>query len=141
MSPGKSVKDVSWNTSRGRLLEDVLRTSPGRRLEDVLKKESSRLPFQINLGRLWDQIEDVFTTSLRRLCIGWVGAGGLFSWNRLVSSHLQKLFKLGVLKNVVKLTGKYLCRSFSSITLRRAAFFKTFLRLQHSCFLLNFVKF
>ena len=46
-----------------RRLKDVLRTSFGRHLEDVswktscgrLKKRSSRLPFQTNLRRLWDQ--------------------------------------------------------------------------------------
>ena len=56
-----------------------------------------------------------------------------------VSSHSQKFVKIDVLKNFVKLTGKYLCRSLSLITHRPAAFFKTGLR--HSCFIVNFVNF
>ena len=56
-----------------------------------------------------------------------------------VSSHSQKFVKIDVLKNFVKLTGKYLCRSLSLITHRPAALFKTGLR--HSCFIVNFVNF
>ena len=41
-----------------------------------------------------------------------------------VSSHSQKFFKIGVLKNFVKLTGKYLCRSLSLITQRGVLFSK-----------------
>ena len=55
-----------WNGSCDDLFlrrpQDVFQeTSWGR-----LKKRSSRLPFQTNLRRLWDQNYDVFTTSLRR---------------------------------------------------------------------------
>ena len=56
-----------------------------------------------------------------------------------VSSHSQMFFKIGVLKNFVKLTGKYLCRGLSLITQLRDGFFKT--RLQNSCFIVNFVNF
>ena len=61
-----------------RRLKEVLRTPPRRCLEDVLKKASSRLPLQTNLRRLWDQNLDVFTTSLRRLCIGRVKCFNVF---------------------------------------------------------------
>ena len=66
-------------------------------------------------------------------------SSGQVIYFQTVSSHLQKFFKIGVLKNFVKLTGKYLCRSLSLITQRNAAFFKT--RLPHSCFIVNFVNF
>ena len=56
-----------------------------------------------------------------------------------VSSHSLMFFKIGVLKNFVKLTGKYLYRSHSLITHKRAAFFK--MRLRHSYFIVNFVNF
>ena len=49
------------------------------------------------------------------------------------------LFKLGVLKIFVKLTGKYQCRSLSLIIVWRLSFFET--RLRHSCFIVNFVNF
>ena len=52
---------------------------------------------------------------------------------------MEKFFKIGILKNFVKLTEKYLCRSLLLIILRRATFFKT--RLWNSCFLVNIVKY
>ena len=60
-------------------------------------------------------------------------------YSQTVSSHSQKFFKIGVLKNFAKLTKKYLCRSLSLITLRRTAFFKT--RLRNSWFIVNFMNF
>ena len=66
-------------------------------------------------------------------------SSGQVVYFQTVSSHSQRFFKIRVLKNFVKLTGKYLCRSLQLITLRRAAFFKT--RLRHNCFIANFVNF
>ena len=56
---------------------------------------------------------------------------------RLRCSRSQMFFKLGVLKNFVIFTGKYLCRSLFLIKLTP----KTPKRLQHRCFLVNYAKF
>ena len=67
-------------------------------------------------------------------------SSGQVVYFQTASSHSKIFFKIGVLKDFVKLTGKYLCRSLSLITLQPAAsFFKT--RPRHSCFILNFVNF
>ena len=60
-------------------------------------------------------------------------SSGQVVYFQAVSSHSERFFKIGVLKNFVKLTGKYLCRSLSLITQRQVCFFKT--RLRHSCLL------
>ena len=67
-------------------------------------------------------------------------SSGQVVYFQTASSHSQRFFKIGALKDFVKLTGKYLCRSLSLITLQSAAsFFKT--RPRHRCFILNFVNF
>ena len=66
-------------------------------------------------------------------------SSGQVVYFQIVNSHSQTFFKTGVLKSFLKLTGKYLCRSLSLITLRRADFFKT--RLRHSCFIASFISF
>ena len=118
-SPGKRLDDVSWRMSWGRFLEDVFRTSRRRRLEDVswktswrrLKKSSSRLPFQTNLGRIWGQNWDVFTTSLQRLCVGWV------AWFSLLLEILGNMciviiFVKSVTSWILKLTLTFLSSHF-----------------------------
>ena len=71
-------------------------------------------------------------------------------WNGLIdieiidfrSSHWKCSVEKGVLKNVTKFTGKYLCQNlfFNKVTdLRAATFLKK--RIWHRCFLVNFVKF
>ena len=58
------------------------------------------------------------------------------------SSHLEVFYKIGVLKNFEKLTGKHLCRSLFSnkvAALTPASLLKQ--RLQHRCFLVNFAKY
>ena len=52
-------------------------------------------------------------------------------------SRSQMFFKIGVLKNFVIFTGKYLCWSLFLIKLTP----KTPKRLQHRCFLVNIAKF
>ena len=67
-------------------------------------------------------------------------SSGQVAFLQTASSHSQRFFKIGVLKDFVKLTGKYLCRSLSLITLQPPApFFKT--RPRHNCFIFNFVNF
>ena len=71
--------------------------------------------------------------------LSFLFSSGQVVYFQTVSIHSQKFLKIGVLKNFVKLTGKYLCRGLSLITQRRDGFFKT--RLRNSCFIVNFVNF
>ena len=51
-------------------------------------------------------------------------SSGQVVYFQTVSSHSQKFFKIGFLKNFVKLTKMYLCRSLSLSTMRHPAFLK-----------------
>ena len=51
-------------------------------------------------------------------------SSGQVVYFQTVSSHSQKFFKIGFLKNFVKHTKMYLCRSLSLSTLHHAAFLK-----------------
>ena len=65
----------------------------------------------------------------------------VFLQNTSRSSHLQMLFKIGVLKSFTNFTGKHLCWSLFLKNLRAAGLQLHKKRLQNRCFPVNFAKF
>ena len=57
------------------------------------------------------------------------------------SSRLKGFYKKGVLRNLATFTKKYLCRNLFFDKVRRCRSATLLMRLQHGCFLVNFVKF
>ena len=89
------------------------------------------------------EIEDVKVLYCYKICLMLLGTFFscilLFSTASSRSSHRRCSIEIGVVKILIKFTGKHLCQSLFKVTgLRPATLLKK--RLWHRCFHVNFVK-
>ena len=85
----RRLEDMSWKTSSGRPLEDVLTTSEIKVVATSISDQSkTSLRPEIRCSY------DVFATSLRRLCVAWIHDGITWTCWILLFNHKRIIYPL-----------------------------------------------